>query len=111
MKYLGAFYPDLIYLSRIVHGVMECHPNVHLNLIMDYVNSWPGICGKLSNAVIRSVKQSAQTSFVKSSTLNSGSLRSSLKKSSEDLQHSLLKNKMIKSNQTSALPTPMDSSN
>ena len=111
MKYLGAFFPDLLYLSRIVHGVMECHPNVHLNLIMDYVNSWPGICGKLSNAVIRSVKQSAQTSFVKSATLNSGSLRSSFKKSSEDLQHSLLKNKMIKSNQTSALPTPMDSSN
>ena len=96
MKYLGSFYPDLAYLSRIVHGIMECHPNVPLDRIMDYVNSWPGICGKLTNAVIFSVKQSAQSSFIKSATHKSGS--SSLQKSSEDLQHSLLKREFIKSN-------------
>lgn len=109
MKYIGSFYPDLAYLSRTVHGIMECHPNVPLDRIINYVNSWPGICGKLTNSVIFEIKQSAQSSFIKSATQKSGN--SSILKSSDDLQHSLLKKEFIKSNQqTSALPTPISSS-
>jgi len=42
---------------------------------MEYVNSWPGVNGKLSKEVLNNVKHSSHTSFIKSS---------------QDLQHSLL---------------------
>lgn len=48
MKHLASNFPDLRFLSKIVHGLMECHPDVTISMIVDYVNSWPGIAGKLS---------------------------------------------------------------
>ena len=99
MKHLGTNYPDLAYLSKIVAGLIECHPGVPTSNIMDYVNSWPGICGKLTQDVLCSVKQSAQSSFIKiSSHHNTASVFS------DDLQHSLLK-KREASNKTNTVPT------
>jgi hypothetical protein len=45
---------------------MECHPDVPVTRIIDYINSWPGVAGKLSESEITSMKQSAQSSFIKS---------------------------------------------
>lgn len=66
MKHLVCNYPDLKYLSRIVHGLMECYPDVPIYSILDYVNSWPGVAGKLSELELSSMKHSAQSSFIKS---------------------------------------------
>jgi len=66
MKHLVCNYPDLKYLSKIVHGLMECHPTVPIIALIEYVNSWPGVAGKLSELEITSMKQSAQSSFIKS---------------------------------------------
>lgn len=59
MKHLVCNFPDLKFLSRIVHGLMECHPDVPITSILDYVNLWPGVAGKLSELEISSMKQSA----------------------------------------------------
>jgi hypothetical protein len=59
MKHLVCNYPDLKFLSKIVHGLMECHPDVPVARIIDYINSWPGVAGKLSESEITSMKQSA----------------------------------------------------
>jgi len=56
MKHLASNFPDLGFLSRIVHGLMECHPDVPIANIVNYVNSWPGVAGKLSENDIISVK-------------------------------------------------------
>jgi len=59
MKHLASNFPDLKYLSRIVHGLMECYPDVSIDNILDYINSWPGVAGKLSELEISSMKSSA----------------------------------------------------
>lgn len=59
MKHLSSNFPDLKFLSKIVHGLMECHPDVTIANIVGYVNSWPGVAGKLSEFDIISVKNSA----------------------------------------------------
>jgi hypothetical protein len=59
MKHLPSNFPDLKFLSKTVHGLMECHPDVAISKIVDYVNSWSGIAGKLNEHDIISLKHSA----------------------------------------------------
>jgi hypothetical protein len=66
MKHLVCNYPDIKYLSKIVHGLMECYPEIPISTIVAHVNSWPGVAGKLSENEITSIKQSAKSSFIKS---------------------------------------------
>ena len=41
---------------------------MQIQTIINYVNSWPGITGKLSEIDVTNVKKSAQSSFIKSVT-------------------------------------------
>ena len=56
MKHLVCNYPDIKYLSKIVHGLMECYPDIPISTIVAHVNSWPGVAGKLSENEIMSIK-------------------------------------------------------
>lgn len=100
MKHLQSNFPDLDYLSRIAHGLLECHPEVPISVILTYINSWPGVAGKLSPCHIISVKQTAQSSFIKSAQSR---VSTKFNVSMVDLQHSFLKKPLV---QTSSKSSP-----
>jgi hypothetical protein len=59
MKHLGSHYPVFDLLANVLHGLMETFPNVSQDFMMNYINSWPGIAGKLTESVIKNVRRSA----------------------------------------------------
>ena len=59
MKHLVSNAPNLGFLSNVVRALMECYPDTKLVHILEYVNSWPGICGKLSESDLQLVRHSA----------------------------------------------------
>lgn len=59
MKHLQTNYPNGTYLQNILHGLMEAFPEIPCDLLMENINQWPGIAGKLSLNTIENVKESA----------------------------------------------------
>lgn len=59
MKHLQTNHPNSTYLQNILQGLLECFPDIPCSLLMDYINQWPGIAGKLSANKIENVKESA----------------------------------------------------
>ena len=98
LKHLPTNYPNLKYLSKILHGLVESFPEYSIDHMLQYINSWPGISGKMTQQSLRSVKHSAQSSFIKS--YHSSAYAAKVAKgseyeanSTEPFVHSLLKDK------------------
>lgn len=63
MFHLRSNQPDLQYLSNIVHGLKESFPQFSVSDIVNFVNTWVGIRGKLTEDTLQSVKVSAKSSL------------------------------------------------
>jgi hypothetical protein len=48
MKHLQENFPNLTYLQNILNGLIETYPDVSCDVLLKYINQWPGIAGKLS---------------------------------------------------------------
>jgi hypothetical protein len=51
MKHIKGTNPNLTDLTQVIRALFEAFPEKPVDKIMNYVNSWSGICGKLSDQV------------------------------------------------------------
>ena len=57
MKHLQDNYPNRTYLQNILRGLVETYPEIVCDVLVRYINQWPGIAGKLNSSAIAQIKQ------------------------------------------------------